>query len=246
MKHFYALAVFCILLTSTTFSQSIGGGITLGFPRGEFKNEVARTAIGGQINFLIFESPISPFSAGINFGFYNYGSESRNEPWSSTIPDVYLNVDRSSNLLHFNVLFRVQPKDMDFRPYMDLAFGGAYAYTETKVTSEHKTEEPIATSTNLDDFMWCYGAGAGLQYKIAGESSAENKGVGGIYLDLNVRYMATSPAKYLKEGGIEKINDPYNPRVKLHVTESRMDLLTVTLGVQVQFDWNSALRNMDK
>lgn len=236
--------LFCVAIISQNIqAQSIGAGFTLGFPRGEFNNEVKRTAIGGQLNVLLFESRVSPFSAGINVGFYNYGSESRNEPWSTTIPDVYLNVDRSSDIIHFDVLFRLQPQNMVLRPYADLLFGGAYAFTTTKVTSESEPDKEIASSTNINDFIWSYGAGVGLQYKLTDNGGANNPAIGGIYLDLNVRYMATSPAEYIKEGGIEKVPD--KAQIITHVSRSRMDLLTVTLGVQLQMDWSEALKNAE-
>ncbi|MBI2419020.1 MAG: hypothetical protein HYV28_14195, partial [Ignavibacteriales bacterium] len=141
MKKIFLLLFLFAAHAQTMFAQSFGAGFTLAFPRGEFRNEVARTALGGQLNLLIFESPVSPFSAGINLGFYNYGSESSKEPWSNTIRSVFLNVDRTSNIMHFDILFRLQPRDMVFRPYADLLFGGAYAFTETKVTSENEPDK---------------------------------------------------------------------------------------------------------
>ena len=81
-----------------------------------------------------------PFGFGLNIGYLNYGSESRREPFNTTIPDVVVDVNRSNNLVNFHLLFQIAPPSGDVRPYAELLFGGAYLFTETSINSQGDDE----------------------------------------------------------------------------------------------------------
>jgi len=218
---------FILLYVGNTFAQSAGINFTLAFPQGEFKDNVDRLGFGGSLQFLFFDpQPGLPVSFGINFGFLNYGSESRREPFSPNIPDVIVDVDRSNNFLNFHVLFQIIPYSGTFRPYAEGLFGGSYLFTETSIKS--RGVEEVASSTNFDDFAWSYGAGGGFIILLT-----ENVGddIGSLYLDLKARYLFGSEAEYLKEGSVIIENG----RVTYDVSKSKTNLLQIHLGVVAYF-----------
>ena len=168
-----------------------------------------------------------PFSAGINIGYTNYGSESRREPFSLNIPDVTVDVDRTNNLVNFHALFQIAPPSGIIRPYVEALFGGSYFYTETSIKS--RGNEDVASNTNFDDWAWSYGGGAGFLIEVASDPSTE---VASVFIDLKVRYLFGSEAEYLKEGSV-KIN---NGQVLYDVSKSKTDMLTAHIGAVVYFN----------
>ncbi len=217
-----------IMYCGSTFAQSGGINFTLAFPQGEFKDNVDRLGFGGSLQFLFFDpSPDLPVSFGLNLGYLNYGSESRREPFSNTIPDVTVDVDRSNNLVNFHLLFQIIPASGSFRPYAEGLFGGSYIFTETSIKS--RGTEEVASSTNFDDFAWSYGAGAGFIILLSDNIGDE---VGSLFLDLKARYLFGSEAEYLKEGSVII----QNGRVTYDVTRSKTDLLQIHLGVLAYFN----------
>ncbi|MBZ0199610.1 MAG: hypothetical protein K8H86_07070 [Ignavibacteriaceae bacterium] len=230
MKNFVITFLFlCSAVAFETFAQAGGINLTLGFPAGEFKENVSRTGVGisGQFMFLS-PRPKAPFGFGINIGYINYGSESRREPFSLTIPDVTVDVDRTNNIMNFHVVFQLMFPKGDVRPYVEGLFGGSYLFTETKIESQGSQE--VASSTNFDDFAWSYGGGGGFLVKV--HSGGEDGDVGDVFLDIKARYLFGSEAEYLKEGSVKIIRG----KVYYDVTRSKTDLLTAHLGVVAFFN----------
>lgn len=223
---------------NSLLAQSGGLSFSLAFPRGEFQSNVKQTGIGGNIEyFFINSSDVVPFSFGANLGYINYGNESRRAPFSNTIPDVTVDVERSNNIVQFQLLFRVETKNTLVRPYLDLLFGGSYLYTSTSIRKEGTNEE-VTTSTNFDDFAWNYGAGAGILFKVY-EPKSEGELWGPLMVDFKVRFIAGSEAEYLKEGSI--LVNTTNGTISYTTQKSKTDLLTANLGVFAYF--NSAVFN---
>src|SRR5690606_24198796 len=130
----FAFTYFAVILFSTfNYAQSAGGSLTLGFPMGEFKENVDRLGWGFSGHFLFLpQTPQNPFSIGLNVGFINYGNESRREPYYN-VPEVTIDVDRSNNIVNFHVLFQLALPTGIMRPYIEGLFGGSYLFTETTV-----------------------------------------------------------------------------------------------------------------
>ncbi|MBK6913708.1 MAG: hypothetical protein IPH11_08565 [Ignavibacteriales bacterium] len=219
--YFFSILFFCLTATNL-FSQSAGLNFTLAFPMGEFKENVDRVGFGiaGQF-LLIIPKPGQPFGIGLNAGFINYGNETRREPFSYTIPDVFVDVERSNNLVNFHLLFQIAPYKGRIRPYLEGLFGGSYLFTETSIKSQDYSE--VASSTNLEDFAWSYGGGAGIMIQITNENEQGTS----IFLDIKGRYLMGTEAEYLKEGSIEIIGS----QVYYDITRSKTDLLSAHLGV---------------
>lgn len=210
-------------------AQSGGINFTLGFPMGEFKENVDRLGFGISGHFTFWNpKPELPFTFGLNVGYLNYGSESRREPFSSFAPDVTIDVDRTNNLVNFHLLFQVMLPDGMFRPYAEFLFGGSYLFTETSVNSQRNNEE-IASTTNFDDFAWSYGAGGGFMIQV---SEGDDENLGAVFIDLKARYLLGTEADYLKEGSVTI----QGSNVFYDVSRSKTDLLTAHLGAVFFFN----------
>lgn len=207
-----------------------GGHFMLGFPQGEFKDNLDR--IGGGISGEVLGSlrPV-PIKIGASVGFLIYGSETRTEPFSTTIPDVTVDVTTTNNILLVHFLLRVQPPGGVVRPYVDGVLGFNYLFTETKIESR---QQEVAASTNFDDFAFSYGGGSGIMFRVydgTKKKKTEKFRLAAVLLDARVRYLKGSEAEYLKEGSIEIVGTD----VIYDVSKSNTDLLTVQIGAMVEF-----------
>ena len=212
------------------FAQEAGLNFTLGFPMGEFKDNVKRTGFGISGEFLLLTPTVqNPFSIGLNLGYINYGSESRTEPFSLTIPDVFVDVNRTNNIVNFHILFQLAFPTGVVRPYAEALFGGSYIFTETSIQS--RGTEEVASSTNFDDLAWSYGAGGGFLIQVYSSDNPEDK-VGSVFIDLKARYLYGSEAEYLKEGSVAIDNG----KVIYNTSKSKTDLLTAHIGAVVYFN----------
>lgn len=220
------LFFFIVTFSSNSKAQQAAINLSLAIPQGEFGEEVDNVGFGLGGEFLIISpKPNSPFGFGFNLGYYVYGIERRREPWSLTIPDVYLDVERTNNLFNFHVLFQVGVSRGKFRPYFEGLFGGEYLYTQTSVKGTRDLEE-ISSSVNFDDWAWSYGVGGGIAILLSGDPETE---LDAVYLDLKARYLFGSEAVYLKEGSVEVSSG----QVRYYPSESKTDLLTIHAGVRI-------------
>jgi hypothetical protein len=229
-RMFFLLLLVAFLSFNKSYAQAGGLNITLGFPMGEFKDEIDRLGFGLSGHFLFLAPTVNrPFGIGLNVGYLNYGQETRRELFSSTIPDVTVDVERSNNLVNFHALFQLGFGSGSVRPFIEGLFGGSYIFTETTIRS--RGSEEVASSNNFDDFAWSYGAGGGMLIQL---SSGEEEGsdAGAFFLDLKVRYLFGSEAEYLKEGSV--VVSP--GKVDYKVSKSKTDLLTVHAGVVAYFN----------
>lgn len=225
-----------VFLTVVMFNKNVSaqsGGLyfSLAFPMGEFSDNVKKTGIGLNGEFFFLTPKINlPVGMGVNLGYYLYGIERRSEPWSLTIPDVRVDIERTNNLANFHLVFLIAPEFGRFRPYAEGLFGGNYFFTKSSVKSRYN-EEVIAEDVNFDDWAWSYGVGGGLTYLLSGDP---NDNSNSIFLDLKVRYLFGSEAEYLKEGSIQIVNG----NLLYDVSKSKTDLLSAHLGVRIYFSWN--------
>lgn len=232
-KKYKSLLVIVLLLIFSGLSnaQQAGINLSLAIPQGEFADQVDNLGYGLSGEFLLLSpKPKSPIGFGFNIGYYIYGMESRREPWSYTIPDVYLDVDRTNNLLNFHVLFQIGLPQGRIRPYIEGLFGGSYLYTQTSVSGQYNSDN-IASSTNYDDWAWSYGFGGGVSILLSGDPVTQD---GAIYLDLKGRYLFGSEAVYLKEGSVEVVGG----QVRYYPSESKTDLISIHAGVKLALNFN--------
>lgn len=231
--------LFCPVLLQAQSLFDFGINLALGFPQGELKDNVDNIGIGAS-GFFLYNFPQSPFSIGGTVTYQMYGSETEKRPWSTTIPNVYLDVTTSNNLLLGHILLRVQStRQSAVCPYVDGLFGFGYFWTETKVESEAYTgddDNEIARSVQMDDAALSYGFGGGLMIRVFDGTRSDEKGLEGVYIDLGVRYLKGGEATYMKEGDI--VVDPETGSVTYNSHKSHTDILTAHIGVSFKISPN--------
>lgn len=192
-------------------------------PRGEFSENVTNNGYGGGGQFLVRLAG-SPFLAGGDLGIVIYGSESRREPISATIPNLQVRVRTSNNIFLGHFLLRAQPRTGPVRPYVDGLIGLKHLFTRTSI-SDLADDETIASDTDLSDTTLSYGFGGGLQIPLTKGPEAR------ILLDTNVRYLRGARAEYLRRGSIREEDG----LVFFDVLSSRTDVIAVQIGVTFRF-----------
>ncbi len=223
-----ACSVPCLAQTNLTGAVHFNGG----FPQGEMKDNIDRNAfgLGGQF----FYSPQkSPLAIGLDLGWMNYGNESRREPFSTTIPDVTVNVETSNNIVQAFFVLRGQMPEGPIRLYGDALVGFNYLYTETRITDSDFLAEDIASSTNQDDAAFAYGFGGGVMVPVFTRKAEAGQGKKPlqVLLDGGVRYVLGGEAEYLKKGSIRREDGA----VTFDTIKSKTDMLKLHLGVAIRF-----------
>lgn len=212
-----------------------GANFYLGIPQKEFKENLGRNGYG--INFeALWTPPKQFFSVGLNVGFLNYGTRTRKERFSYTIPDVTVDVTNSNNLLNYHITFLVKPNTYLVQPYIQGFFGGSYIYTETKIQNS-STQEEIASSKNFEDYAWSYGVAGGLMINIHKSKTNPDdfyQQKTNVKLNLKVSYLNGTEARYLKVTGVKGWcgNDTNNYQ---EICKSKTDLLGIHIGLIFNF-----------
>jgi hypothetical protein len=222
------VAAFVLLIPSLVLGGvDAGGHFTIALPKGEFEEKVENNGFGftGQV---LFSMPAAPLAFGVSFGGLIYGSETREEPFSTTIPDVTVDVETNNYILTGHAVLRLQLPSGPFRPYVDGVIGFHYLFTRTSIKSEM---EDVASDTNFDDGVFSYGGGGGIMFEVyAGGAGASAKPLN-VYVDVGARYLKGGKAQYLQEGSIRREDG----RVLYDVEESETDLLAIYIGATVSF-----------
>lgn len=221
-----------ILTAGTAHGQLRGqGGVafSVGFPQGAFDRQIDNAGFGVNLYGLV-GTRRSPIQIGADFSFLIYGHERRSEPFSLTIPDVYVDVVTDNNIAMGHLLMRLQPPVGPVRPYVDGLFGFKHFFTQTRVEDQGVYDGPIvASSTNFNDTALSYGVGGGIQFLLHRGRIGHRRG--GVFLNVGGRYFFGGEASYLKRGSIRRCNG----HVAYDVTRSRTDLLQTHVGVTFQF-----------
>ena len=225
-----------ILFAATLCAQSnfsVDLRIGAGLPQGEFKDNVENNGFGFTGDFLYHLSG-SPLRIGGSLSYVIYGSDTRKEPFSYTIPDVFVDVTTTNSILMGNIILRIQTKPAPVMPYGEGLFGFSLLTTDTRI--ENEDNEEIASSNNLSDVTFNYGGGAGLKIRVYQnkETNRMNRGSNGIsaaYIDINFRYIRGGEAEYLKEGSIRYENE----KVVYDKKKSTTDINIITAGVTLSF-----------
>ena len=224
-----SLTLLCFIPGLCAQDFQAGLNFLLGQPQGEFKENVEDLGfgIGGMFAFRPGNSPVM---IGLDVEYMLYGSETRQEPFSHTIPDVTVEVATRNNILLTHALLRLQGKSGIFRPYLDGLIGMHYFFTETQVRDEDNfVEEPIASTINQSDIAFSYGGGAGAMFLV--HQKREGSRLTEVLIDFRVRYLLGGVATYLKKGSITR----QNGTAIIDPLRSRTDLLTYQFGVVFNF-----------
>jgi hypothetical protein len=247
--HISVIASVVILTASLAGSEPlirVGASFGLGYPQEEFRDNVDNTGMGGGL-FAAVGFSDAPFAFGGSFEIMEYGSEEREAPWSTTIPDVFVNVRTTNDIIAAQFFARLQPPSGFFQPYVEGFLGFNYLSTTTSVSDQGDDDEAIASTKHLSDIAFSYGAGAGVAVRVwrpskdpvheeegetaglAEDDADDDVGVESVQIFLDVRYMRGGEAEYLKEGSIT-VDDG---RVHYDVLHSRTDMVLFRIGVSV-------------
>ena len=229
-------ASFLVLLTlgapslyAQTVTPYVSANFALGIPIDEFADNVDNVGFGLNVTAGAGFNTL-PFMIGLDLGYMIYGFERRSEPFSTTIPDVTVDVETTNNIVLGHLVFRIQPPQGTFQPYLEGLFGFKYLFTSTSVKSRF-SDDDIASSTNFDDFASSYGAGAGFVFQLVQRQGEQGRQTA-ISLHLGARYLLGSNAEYLDRGSISRSNDG---DVILETTQSRTDMIMPMLGASFRF-----------
>lgn len=242
MKRSFILLSIILVAASVQAQEqtSFGMNIHMITPQGAFRQEIDRLGIGIQFAGS-YRFSGTPFALGGEFAFHNYGVDSRDERFSTTIPDLKVRVENSYNQLAFLLLGRAEPiQTGTFRPYLEALWGGNYFFTETSIRNRFSSDdEPIARDTNIDDWAMTWGGGAGMQLLVHETTSEVFNGPGEemktvptkIFVNIGARYMLGNEATYLKKGSV-RVN---NGQVTYDTSRSKTDMMIIQLGMTVKF-----------
>ena len=212
------------------FAQSdfVGGvHFNTGLPQGELDDQIGKDAygLGGQIFYAPSRSPLA---LGLDVSWLNYGNETRREPFSTTIPDVTVDVETQNNVVQGFLVLRGQMPRGPIQLYGDALLGLNYLYTETRIKDTDGWSEDVASSTNQEDVALAYGFGGGVMIPVW---TGRSDGVQQVLIDSGVRYIQGGEAEYLKEGSIRRDGG----RVSFDTIRSRTDMVKLHLGVSLRF-----------
>jgi hypothetical protein len=229
-----ACALLLIVTTGASADHQVDVNLMGSFPQGEFKQQTnpGIGLSGGYTYGFIKDSTIN-FRLGGDAGFIIYGSENREEPFSSTIPDVTVDVETTNNIALFGVSAKLCATQGGFQPYFVGKAGLSYFFTETKISNQGRFEnEEIASSKNFSDTTTYTALGAGILIPVWTETDA-NKPPMTVAIDCRFLYWWGGTADYLKKGSIHR--DQETASVAYDISRSRTDRTSAHLGVAVNF-----------
>ena len=233
IKYFGAICLAVLFFASSgDAQQSFQGSLNfcLGFPQGEFKNNVDSIGLGGTGHFA-YNFPRSSISVGAHFGILVYGRESSTESFSTQILDFDLNEVTTNMIFMCHFLLRVQPQKGIIRPYLDGLIGFNYIWTDTSVKSHRSGEtHNIAISNIQNDLVLSWGTGGGVMIRVYSKKRKKRNPFV-IYIDLGAHYVWSKEAEYMKEGSIRQEND----QILYDIYKSTTDLLTGHIGFTFAF-----------
>ncbi len=211
-----------------------GLGLSLGWPAGDFKDEVEFAwGGGGRVGWSMGEA--SPVKATVFFdvNYLNYGRERRSEPFSYTIPDVVVDVVTDNYLMHFSPGISIGKSRGPVRPYAEVFGGVTYIATKTKIENQRLPSEPIAESTNFNDYTYNVGFGGGLKIRLwQSRETVPEVDIREVLLDFKFSYIKGGEAEYLKKGSIEHLG---NAAIRYDTAYSATDIVQVRIGAYLTF-----------
>lgn len=212
-----------------------GLGLSLTWPQGEFKEEVDFAWGGGfRLGYGFNEEAPGGASLFFDLSYLNYGRERRIEPFSTTIPDVVVDVVTNNYMVLASPGVSIGLRRGWFRPYGEFFGGFTYIATSTKIENRGLPGQEIASSTNFSDWTYNLGFGGGVKVPLwrrpapGGKQEIE---LSEALLDVKFNYIKGGEAVYLKKGSIRRENG----QVRYDLYESTTDLFQARIGVSFRF-----------
>ena len=201
------------------------------FPQGEFHDVMDRIGWGGSMDVLYRVSDSALYVGGA-FAVHVYGWQSRWEPFSGTIPDVWVKVSTTNAVIRSHALLRLQPRVGPARPYVEGLIGLQHLTTDTRVHDDSFWEYGEIASTNIiRSTVFSYGLGGGLLLGLFGRAPSTEKAPFAVLLDVGVRYLRGGAAYFMQPGDIVLEEEG----VTYYLNRSRTDILMPKVGVSFAF-----------
>jgi hypothetical protein len=236
MRRLFTFLVFSVLLVPSAASARLeaGLGLSLGWPAGDFKDEVDFAwGGGGRVGYGLGRESAAKATVFLDVNYLNYGRERRVEPFSFTIPDVVVDVVTDNYLIHISPGIQFGLRRGPFRPYGELFGGLTYIATKTKIENRSLPSEPIAESTNFNDYTYNLGFGGGFQIRVwQTDLPEEIVELREVLLDFKFAYIKGGEAEYLKKGSIERLD---NASIRFDTIRSATDIVQARIGVNLIF-----------
>jgi hypothetical protein len=203
------------------------GGVTLTIaqPTGQFSQYVD-DGVGVGVHGLARLGASGAFALRVDGNFVQYGSETKRVTLSPTVGGrIKVDLKTSNNIAWFGAGPQLMVPRGPVRPYVNGAVGFSYFATQSSLEGVDDTENrDLFRNTNMDDFTFSYGGGAGLLVPVShGKRTL-------VFLDVGAQFHNNGRASYLREGGIE---DLPNGDIRLHPINSTANLWTYHVGVSI-------------
>ncbi|HEY0977146.1 MAG TPA: hypothetical protein VGE21_06710 [Flavobacteriales bacterium] len=200
---------------------SIGGGIGLAIPTGQFQDTWGRNLfnINGHLGVPM---GLLPFQTGFAFDYSQMGSHDQVVPIAiSGVDATEADLRVKAKVLSYHPLLRFNPLRGKVRPYVDGMVGMRHFTTKSRVTVDG-LEEPVRRERNSSDLVFSSGWAVGLMY-----------GLGSMgYIEARVARFNSGKTTYVDPGSIV-VNDQGN--IAFNTLSSNTDVVHVTLGIGLSF-----------
>jgi hypothetical protein len=226
------LQAFTSLVLAQPITYQAGGHFLVGSPKGEFGRVVGHKGLGGSLFGGVHFGAV-PVLLGLEGSFMIYGHETREEPFSLTIPDVRVDVTTTNAYLTSHLLLRLQPGTGFIRPYLDGLVGINHLTTNTSISGDDYYDEYDGggfSSNHVNDTGFSFGTGGGVMIKLADTLTEEGHPLD-VLLDLRIRYLIGGRAEYLREGDIYRDLGV----VEFDTYRSKTDAVFFQIGVALSF-----------
>lgn len=198
---------------------TLGGGLQMGFPTGDFKARFGETIFGLSAN-VAFPMRRLPLQLGYDFGWGRMGAESQvpsNNGGLFSTPTGH-KVEVHSNVYDHLALVRLNPSQGRIRPYGDLLAGARHFVTTSTMTTTSQATEEEKTTNVVGSYGWAVGAMVGISANF--------------YAEARVERLYTGRVSYVDVESIAIANDGTVTYDKL---SSNVDVINVQLGVGFRF-----------
>jgi opacity protein-like surface antigen len=200
----------------------VGGNLVLALPRGELADQIDNglgVAFNGHLNLV----PTGALRLRLDGGFVQYGSETREVCFSSTVGcRIVLDLVTENTIFYGGLGPELMLPTAFVRPYVNAGIGFSYFETASRLEGDSDDESFARTRQHFDTGLTFTGGG-GLYIPVHfGETPWA--------IDLSARYHRNGTISYLREGDI---HDEPNGDISFTPTRTRADFVTVQVGVSV-------------
>ena len=200
-------------------SSTLGGGLELMVPLGEFDFTWGNTTAGLSAN-IAFPMRNLPLKFGYDFAWGRMGSEYSVEQASGNILGQRSGrkVEVTSNVYGHHGLIRLDPLHGKVRPYGDFLFGARNFATRSTVTSAEGVSDDERDGAWVGSFGWA----VGMMYMLGDQVYAEGR----------VERLFNGEVSYVDPASIQIASDGTVTYEKLR---SRTDALGIQVGIGIRF-----------